>query len=113
MTFRKTVAAYLTGWLIVQPLYNRVYAWWRRREMEKPDGEYRRMARDLAVAVVEQLEERWHVTALKYTAEDVNLALLGAAADAFAAEPGTSAGEIADRAMARLERWMADFGSEA
>lgn len=58
MTFRKTVLAYLTGWLIVQPLYNRLFAWWRRREMEKPDGEYRTHLRELAAEVAEAIERR-------------------------------------------------------
>lgn len=61
MTFPRTVLAYLTGWLIVQPLYNRVYAAWRRREMAKPDGEYRQHLRAEADAIVDVMEERGHL----------------------------------------------------
>lgn len=55
MTFPRTVLAYLTGWLIVQPLYNRAFNAWRRREMKRPNGMYQQMIRDEAKAVVNEL----------------------------------------------------------
>lgn len=61
MTFWRTVRAYLTGWLIVQPIYNRVYNAWRRREMEKPEGEYRTHLHDQACAIVDVMEARGHL----------------------------------------------------
>lgn len=56
MTFAKTVLAYLTGWLIAQPVYNRVFQAWKRREMAKPNGEYRRHLRDQAREFVDALD---------------------------------------------------------
>lgn len=57
MTFGKTVLAYLTGWLIVQPVYNRVFGAWRRREMARPDGEYQTHLRAQAHAIVSHLSD--------------------------------------------------------
>lgn len=61
MNFAKTVGAYLTGWLIVHPIYTRLYAWWRRREMAKPDGEYRTHLRAQAEEFVDEMERRGHL----------------------------------------------------
>jgi hypothetical protein len=58
MTFRKTVGAYLTGWLIAQPLYNRLIAYKRRQEAQNPSNETRAFWRQEAEAIVDEMERR-------------------------------------------------------
>lgn len=58
MTFAKTVAAYLTGWLIVQPIYNRLFGVWRRRELGDPGPETQAYFRRQAEAIVDEMEAR-------------------------------------------------------
>lgn len=58
MTFRKTVLAYLTGWLIAQPLYNRLIALWRRRELANPSPETLGYWEHQAEAIVDAAERR-------------------------------------------------------
>jgi hypothetical protein len=58
MTFTKTVAAYLTGWLIVQPLYNRLLNAYRKREMEHPSEETLVYFERQAKAIVNCMEYR-------------------------------------------------------
>lgn len=68
MTFRKTVLAYLTGWLIVQPLYNRLLKVWRKRELKNPSEETRAYFREHGKAVAKALQQ--HTTVL-WTADQV------------------------------------------
>lgn len=58
MTFWRTVAAYLTGWLIVNPSYTRVLKLWRRRELANPSPETRDYFNAIAKAVVDEQEAR-------------------------------------------------------
>lgn len=58
MTFSKTVLAYLTGWLIAQPVYNRLWAAWRRRQMRNPSEEMRFYWREQAKAIVDEWDDR-------------------------------------------------------
>lgn len=58
MTFRKTVLAYLTGWLIVQPTWNRLLAAYRRREINNPSAETRVYWEWQARAIVDELRRR-------------------------------------------------------
>lgn len=57
MTFAKQVAAYLTGWCIVQPLYNRLMKYVRNRELTNPSDDTRRYFRHEAVALSAALQE--------------------------------------------------------
>lgn len=61
MTFAKTVGAYLTGWLIVQPLYNRLFREFRKRDAANPSAESRAYWRYQAEAIVDVMEERGHL----------------------------------------------------
>lgn len=58
VTFWKTVGAYLTGWLIVQPTYNRLLKAWRKRELENPSDESRAYWDRQAEAIVRRMARR-------------------------------------------------------
>lgn len=58
MTFRKTVLAYLTGWLIVQPLYNRIIKVVRERELDHPSTDTLRYFKRHGDAVVDAMERQ-------------------------------------------------------
>jgi hypothetical protein len=71
MTFWKTVRAYLTGWLIVQPLYNRLLGAWRRRELQNPSSETRAYWGHQADAIVDELARRNWKGQRHYSTEEV------------------------------------------
>lgn len=56
MTFRKTVLAYLTGWLIVQPVYSALRRWWLKRELANPSPDTVAHYEHQAKAFVDALE---------------------------------------------------------
>lgn len=58
MNFRKAVLAHITGWLIVQPLYNRLVKQFRKRDMESPCPETKWWWRQQAKAIVDEQERR-------------------------------------------------------
>lgn len=57
-SFVKQVAAYLTGWCIVQPLYNRLIKYVRERELASPGPETRRYFALQAEAVADAMQDR-------------------------------------------------------
>lgn len=59
--YARCLAAYLSGWLIVQPLYNRLHGAWRRRQLGNPGPETAAYFRRQAEAVVDVMEERGHL----------------------------------------------------
>ena len=58
MTFRKTVLAYLTGWVIAQATYNRLVRASRRRDMDHPTEEMRFQWRRQAEAIADEMDRR-------------------------------------------------------
>jgi hypothetical protein len=59
MTFRKTVLAYLTGFLIVQPLWSRLHRAWVRREMVDPSPEHAANMRMQGRFIVDEMNARF------------------------------------------------------
>jgi hypothetical protein len=70
VTFRKTVAAYLTGWLIAQPLYAYLQRRWRRNELKNPSEDTIAYWHEQACAIVDVMENRGHLSRFPHTEED-------------------------------------------
>lgn len=102
MTFWRTVGAYLTGWLIVMPAYNRLWAAWRRREFANPGPELRKARQDEAVAIVDELERR-----VVFTDREVRHAVVIAHVQGWrqckAGQPAPSPDELMDQVLAMMQ----------
>jgi hypothetical protein len=105
MTFRETVLAYLTGWLLVHPLYMRAYNAWRKRQLLNPSEELLASYRDQATAVVDALEQR-----VVFTEREVRRMLLVAHMLGFRQSRAGGAAPSTDELMDEVLTLAAGYG---